>query len=160
MSLEPQFLRDVQRAGWDIRSVDPTGVIAGCPRQGCSLTVKLRSGVKIPETCRRGPDFRETPVANFDAARVALRDRRRALALSVEDVEHIAGVTASHLAKAEKDNPSRIVQMNIFLEWCDALGIEVVLRPKELPALALTIIARTRHLSEARRRQSARQRAP
>lgn len=158
MSVTPEFLREVQRAGWDLMSVDLGSALVSCPRQGCNLRVRLKSGTAIPETCGRGPDLRETVVRSYEDARIALRNKRHSLTLSIAEVEDIAGMASDHLAKAEKENPSRILTTNIFLEWCEALGFEVVLRPKELSPYALRVISQTRARSEARRNQIVRQR--
>lgn len=159
MSIDAEFLRRVQRAGWSIRAVDQGSAVVACPRQGCGLTVRLLPTSRIPETCSRNPDYRETVVQSPDDARLALRARREALALSIEDVESIAGAADGHFLKAEKDNPSRAIRLSTFLEWAEAIGLEVVLREKELPPLALRLIASTRHLLDLRRR-IARRRAP
>lgn len=153
MTIDPEFLRDVQRKGWLIRSVTETTVIGGCPRAGCNLSVNLRPDKSVPETCRRGPDMAEVSLSSFDEARVALRDRRDELGLTIREVEEISGATTDHLAKAEKDGPSRNLNTQSFIEWANALGYEVVLRPMDLPTKALRYISFTRAYFERRKRR-------
>lgn len=144
MDIDPEFLRKVQRSGWIIRAVDETAVFGSCPREGCQVMVKLRPEASIPDACSRGPDLAEQAVESYDQARVFLRGRRETLGLSIKDVELGIGMADDHLAKFEKDDPSRIPTVPIFVEWAKGLGYEVVLRPTSLPPLMLRIIAETR----------------
>lgn len=150
MTVDVKFLRDVQSAGWVIRAVDQGGVLAGCPRSGCALKVKLRQGARIPDTCRPGPDLAEVTVGVFDDARVFLRQRRNDLALNIKEVEEVAGITVDYLAKFEKDNPSKIPNAQTFIEWAQSLGYAVVLRPDRLPVYALRTITDTRAVAASR----------
>lgn len=157
--MDAAFLRAVQKAQWLIMGADEDHVIARCPRAGCSLTVKLRPGNVIPQTCRSGPDLAETVVGSFEDARLFLRARREDLGFSIRDIEEIAGVATDHLAKWEKDAPSKIPNTETFLEWAASLGYEVVLRPVPLPPVALRAIIETRPLlrRRAKRNQQYRQ---
>lgn len=158
MTLDPKFLRDVQNSGWLIRFVDQDSVTAACPRQGCSTLLKLRSGTRIPDACGSGADFREVVVGNYETLRAALKLRRQTLGLAIAEVEDIAGVATDHLAKAEKEGPSRVPTLDILAEWAEALGYEIVLRSKPLPAYTLRVISQTRPRLDARLRQFARER--
>jgi transcriptional regulator with XRE-family HTH domain len=149
-ALDADFLRAVQRAQWLIKAADEGSVIARCPRAGCTLTVRLSPGNPIPQTCRVGPDLLEKVVQSFEDARLFLRERREDLALSIRDVEEVAGVATDHLAKWEKDGPSKIPNTETFLEWAASLGYEVVLRPAPLPPVALRAIIETRPLIKRR----------
>ena len=142
--IDPKFLADVERAGWFIQAVDEGSVIAACPRSGCALRTKLKAGTKPPETSRPGPDLASVRMQTFDNGREFLRDRRVALGLNIKEVEEIAGAATDHLAKAEKDNPSRIPNVEIFLEWATSLGIQVWLVPGDLPPYTRRVIVETR----------------
>ena len=155
MTIDQKFLRDVQAAGWQIRAVDQDKVVAGCPRSGCTLNVNLRNGVKIPETCHEGPDLAEVRVRTYDDARLFLRDRRETLCLTISEIEEVAGCAVDHLAKAEKDNPSKFPNAQLLIEWAAALGYDLVLRPSTLPGMALRYISDTRPEVGARTRRRA-----
>lgn len=152
--VDPKFLAEVERAGWLVHAVDQDAVIAACPRAGCALRTKLRSGVKVPETCRPGPDLAATRVTNFDVGRVFLRQRRENLGLTIREVEEIAGAATDHFAKAEKDNPSKIPNTEIFIEWAASLGYEVWLVPGQLSPYARRMIVDTRAQLKSRRTMS------
>jgi hypothetical protein len=152
MTIEPKFLNDVQRAGWNLVAVDEERAVAGCPRSDCNLTVNLKPGATIPEVCRPKPPLAEHAIASFDAARVALRGRREELGFTIRDVENIGGIADDYLAKFEKDDPAKIPNAQTFIEWAQALGYDVVFRPTMLTAMALRTIADTRRMLEARRK--------
>ena len=156
--MDVPFLRKVQEAGWLIDRVDLKSVDAACPREGCSLRVKLRQGAAIPTACGGGA-LNEMVAQNFEDARTFLLHRRPRLALSISDVEHIAGMTPDYLAKFGKDNPSKIPNAQTFLEWAQALGMEVVFRPARLPLIGLRQVADTRALAVARVKQGAKLRS-
>lgn len=129
MKIAPEFIRDVQRAGWRIEHVAADSVTGRCPRDGCAVRATLKPNAVLPQVCpdadgRLPMPYRPTEVAmrKYDDARVALRLRRQSLGLSIAEVEECAGVVEHHLAKAEKRNPSRTPIMPIFSEWCEALG--------------------------------------
>lgn len=147
----PKFLREIQAAGWLIKAVDEGIAYGACPRSDCGLTVKLRSGTKIPEACKPGPALAEVLIERFDDARIFLRDRRDALLLTIREVEEVAGISVDFLAKFEKDDPSKIPNTQTFIEWAQALGYEVVLRPGTLPAYALRTISNTRAVAGRRK---------
>ncbi|MFW8636972.1 helix-turn-helix domain-containing protein [Cribrihabitans pelagius] len=92
-------------------------------------------------------------VGSYDGARMALRARREALGLTISEVEELAGATVDHLAKAEKDGSSKLPNAQLLLEWAQALGYEVVLRPTELPAYTRRVICYTRDRLEARQKR-------
>lgn len=148
------FLKAAQRAGWHLVGVDETGAIGACPTPGCDVKVKLRPGHQIPETCRK--DRQELVVEDYETIRQHLRNRREQLTLTIPEVEHIAGFTADHIAKAEKPEPSRQMKLDLLAMWARALGYEIVLRPVGLPDLALRLIEETRDKHAARRKSQSR----
>ena len=143
--MDPKFLREVQAANWIIMAADGEKLMARCPRAGCTMSVNLKPGGVIPQTCRAGADLTERVVGSFEEARLALRERRENLALTIADVEQAAGLADYHIAKSEKDDPSKIPNIETFLNWAGALGFEVVLKPAPLPLLTLRLLAETRH---------------
>lgn len=152
MTIDVEFLREVQAKGWLIKAVDKDVVIAACPRAGCGLTTKLQQGRKVPASCGSSPALAEATVTSFEDARVFMRERRFALGLTIPDVEAAAGTASTFLAKWEKDNPSKIPNAETFIEWIQSLGYEVVLRPATLPPYTLRIISETRN-APARRKK-------
>ena len=146
------FLRALQSAGWLIKAVDEDKATVSCPRSGCGLNLTYRPGRKIHQSCAKEPTIAECPVRGFDDARVFLRQRREDLALSIKDVEEVAGMAVDHLAKFEKDDSVRIPNAQIFFEWVQALGYQVVLKPAELPVYALRIVAESRDKVAMRKR--------
>lgn len=153
--VRPEFLKEVQAAGWRIERVNPDDVVAGCPQPGCGLKVKLTPKSPIREACPAPTVAPEVVVRTFEDARKVLRPRRDALFLTIKEVEEVAGMAVDYLAKFEKDNPSKYPNVQTFIEWAQTLGYEVVLRPAELPPLALRVIADTRHLLKQRVRMQA-----
>lgn len=148
MAIDHEFLRKVADAGWIMLAVDNEAVLCGCPRDGCSLKVRLAPDRPVPKTCKRGPDLVEKTVKGFDDGRLFLRERREALCLTIEDVETIAGLSGSHVAKMEKDDPAKIPNIETFILWANALGYDLILRPGELSPYALRVLAKP---SEKRR---------
>lgn len=144
--MDQKFLKQVQDAKWQIKAAGEDFVVAQCPRAGCNLLVNLKPGGAVPQTCRPGPDLLERVVSSFEDARLFLRERREDLGLSIRDTEEISGAATDHMAKWEKDSPSKIPNTETFLEWAKALGYDVVLRPAPLPPLALSMIIETRPL--------------
>jgi len=142
MAIDHEFLRKVADAGWIMAAVDDDAVLCSCPRHGCALKVKLSPGKAVPETCRRGPDLTEQVVTNFEDGRMFLRDRREALCLTIEEVEGIAGLSGTHVAKMEKDGPSKLPNVETFILWANALGYDLILRPGKLTSYALRVLAK------------------
>lgn len=149
MKIDPTFLRQVQTAGWQIAGATEDKVLAGCPTPGCPVKVTFAPGQQVRQACGQGQTS-SVVVGSFDDARLFLRARRNALALAIRDVEDVAGISVDFLAKFEKDDPSKYPNAQTFLEWVQALGYEVVLRPAVLPLYALRVIAETRPRTGAR----------
>jgi hypothetical protein len=149
--VDPKFLRDVQRSGWLLNKVERQEVTASCPNQGCGLKVALRPGGAIPQACTPHLAMADVAVGSFGDARKILRKRREDLALTIKELEEVAGAAGDHFAKAEKDDPTKIPNAQIFLEWAASLGFAVILRPVAMPPVALRMISDTRQKTEARR---------
>ena len=155
---DTKFLKQVQQSGWQIDQVSEDACTVKCPTSGCSFRAKLKQGGFIPN--REVPRFTlDIPITDFDKARRALKDRREALALVIRDVEDIAGIATDHLAKFERENwyegTRRMPNAQTFIEWAQALGYEMVLRPTELTPYALSVIAQTRNKSRTRKSRNA-----
>lgn len=152
------WLKMIQRNGWRIETASKDDCTALCPTPGCKMRVRFKDGGNIP--------VRDVPLhsldkaaTSFDDAREILKERRQELGLTIAEVEHIAGIASDHLAKFERTDWSRPPGIGIFLEWCQALGIDVILRPSDLPPVTLRWIAETRSKADARRRRFAIERA-
>jgi transcriptional regulator with XRE-family HTH domain len=152
--MDPKFLKECEDAGWHLEFVGDDFVVGKCPSVGCGLRAKLDQDRAVP--CAdpgRRRDVLDLKVGSYDEARTVLRERRETLGLTISEVEELAGATVDHLAKAEKDGPSKVPNAQLLLEWAQALGYEVVLRPTELPALTRRVICDTRDRLEARRKR-------
>jgi transcriptional regulator with XRE-family HTH domain len=152
--VESEFLKTVQKAGWQIERVSETDVTGKCPSIGCEMRAKLKPDAMVPQvasSCRSSPI--DLPVEDFDGLRRLLRSRREALALTIREVEEIAGITVDYLAKFEKNDPSKIPNMQTALDWIQSLGYEVVIRPAEMTPYALRVICETRPKYESRKRR-------
>lgn len=154
MTIDPKFLNAVQSKGWLIKAVGEKHVLAGCPRHGCGLKVQMAPGKVIPEACKDDGKLEEAEVRTFDDARLFLRERREDLAMTIRETEEVAGIAGDFLAKFEKDDPSKIPNAQTFIEWAQALGYVVTLRPAKLSSYAIAVIAGTRHRLGARLRQT------
>lgn len=150
--MDAKFLKDVEGAGWSIEAVDDDSVIGKCPSVGCQMRAKLDHGKRIPQVdpgCRR--DILDRKVGSYDEVREILRERREGLGLTIREVEEIAGCAVDHMAKAEKDGPVKVPNVQLLVEWMQALGLELVVRPGELPAYTRRVIVETRDKLDSRR---------
>lgn len=141
-----------QAAGWRLDEIGPESLTLACPREGCGVRVTVREGEPLP-VCATG----EGPgivLESHEHLRVLLRGARERLGLSIAEVEDAAGLSASHLLKAEKDRPARKVDVDTTIDWAGALGLVLVLVPADLPTKTLRIVADTRHLVESRRHKA------
>lgn len=151
MKVTPDFIRQVQDAGWHIVAADVESVWIGCPRGGCNLRTRLKAGSAIPRTCRSEAPVGMIEVDDYlNGARPSLRKRREQLGLTIKDVEEVSGIAGDHLAKIEKDDPSKIPNILTFTDWARSLGFKMVLIPAELPQVTLNVIVETRP-AQARR---------
>ena len=152
--MDQKFLKAVENAGWSIESVDADSVVGKCPSVGCQLRAKLAHDKPVPRvdpSCRR--NVLDRKIESYDDVRELLRARREGLGLTIREVEEIAGAAVDHLAKAEKDDPSKLPNVQLLVEWLQALGLELVVRPGELPAYTRRVIVETRDKLDARRRR-------
>lgn len=149
--MTPDILEDVQRKGWQIGAVQEDCVLALCKRPGCGVKLMIQPGTPVPNVEAPSAYVREFVMKSFHHMRKLLRQRREELNLTIQDVEEIAGFATAHLAKFERDGVKIAPNMTTVLTWCDVLGFEVILRPKQMPPQTLGVIAETRWL--VRRRQ-------
>lgn len=158
--MDRKWLERIQKAGWYLLRVSEKEVVASCPAHGCGMKAKLREGGPIPWVDPDGRRNRlDMEVASEDSGRKMLRFRREELGLAMDELEDLVGLTPGHVNKLEKDNPDRGMSLQMFIDLSEALGFEVVVRPREMPLKTLSYLAGTRHLYEKRRRRFARERA-
>lgn len=150
--VDVDFLRKVQANGWVVKAVDGDMVIAGCPRNGCGLSVKMRPERDVPNSKGANTVFGRVEIDNWEDVRLALRGRREELCLDIPEVEEAAGLSASHLSKIEKDNPVRTPTFETTLLILAALGMRVVLEYGDLPPKTLRTIEQTRDKVHRRRK--------
>ena len=145
-------LRRIQTAGWSIETADSASCTVKCPTPGCRMRARFKEGDSVP--VREVPGHRwDRAVTSFDDAREALKARRQEIGLTIAEVEHISGIAGDHLAKFERTDWSRMPNTETFIEWAQALGLDVTLRLGELPPVTLRWISDTRPRIEARRRR-------
>ncbi|QDP64865.1 MAG: hypothetical protein Unbinned5081contig1001_22 [Prokaryotic dsDNA virus sp.] len=154
--MDPKFLKKVEEAGWTVEQSGERQVMARCPAAGCGMKALLTEGRPIPQVdpdmSRQGLD---RAVKNYDDARRILRERREDLRLRIHEVEEAAGTCVDYIAKAEKEGPTKVPNFQLFLDWANSLGLEVVLRPTQIDnALPLRMIADTRERVQARGRRN------
>lgn len=148
MKMTKEFMSDVQRSGWIIEAVGETACAGRCPRSGCGMVAKITDPAAIPTVRREGHGG--VVIGSNEDMRLALRAKRKHLKLTQEEVEMCAGLTAHHVAKAEKDDPSRIVTIDTVAVWAGALGYQLVLMPVPLPPTTLSAIERSREIASTR----------
>ena len=153
-TLTPEYVREVQAAGWNVIAADMDSVWVGCPRGGCNLRLRLKSGSAIPSVCRTIAPMPEIVIRDwFNDFRPALRERRQELGLNIKDTEDVSGIATDHLAKMEKDDPSKVPNIMTAIYHANALGYELVLRPRSegLPLMTINRIIETRPIQERRK---------
>lgn len=154
---DPSFLRRVQDRGWLIESADQDTCQIKCPGVGCKMRAKLKWEGAIPQRETEALHPWEREVTSYEQIRTLLKGRREELRLTINEVEHAAGLTADHIAKFEREKwheSNRLPNAQTLIEWCQALGIEVILRPSSLPLVTLRIVAETREFSSRRGKKS------
>ena len=142
--MDTKFIKAIQDAGWQIVHVERDSAVMGCSREGCGLKSRIKAGAVVPMAAKKVPALAEIAINGFDDARMFLRQRREDLALSMENVELVAGIAVTYINKFEKDDPSKIPNIETFVDWVAALGYQVVLRPTDLPPYTMRIISETR----------------
>jgi transcriptional regulator with XRE-family HTH domain len=148
-NLPLSFLRELQRRGWLIESATEDGCVARCPEPGCLVRTQLREGSSIPQ--RFSVDNEGWIVLTSGAHAVeVLRHRRQQLRLSIAETEECAGLTADHIAKAET---GRQFNLDTACMWFPAIGYDLVLVPRPLPAITLRVLAETRAKADSRGRR-------
>lgn len=150
--MNPDDLKAVQRAGWAIVAADQEAVMVKCPSEGCGLSARLKPRGGVPQRDVPGHSLGKV-VSCFEDVRDVMKNRRMDLGLTIAEVEHISGIASDHLAKFEKTEWYRQPSMDIVTAWTGALGVDMVLRPGELPPITMRWIADTRPKFEERRKR-------
>lgn len=148
-----EFLREIQARGWDIETVEADSCVGRCPTVGCNLRATIKPGGSIPARLVKR-DNKDLVVTSFVDLAGFLRDRRATLALTLGEVEDVAGVTGSIIAKAEMKTALRGKSIGTIVPWAGALGYELVLRPMNLSPMMLRTIAESRSVVPLRRRHA------
>lgn len=150
--MKPEDLKAIQQAGWAIVGADEESCVVKCPTKGCQMRARFKRDGSVPNRDVPAHSWDQT-VRSFDDVREALKARRQELGLTIAEVEHISGISADYLAKFEKTEHLRRPGVGTMIDWSTALGMEVVLRYGDLPAVTIRWIADTRPKIEARRRR-------
>lgn len=149
MKITPEFLREVQRAGWIIDYVVDGLAVGQCPRAGCGMRVNLKPGVKIPQACPGGETIADVPMRDYAQLLTFLSERRESLALNMPEAEACIGLADGHLNKIE--SLARQPYPATLFDWAAGLGYQIVLRPVGLPPKTLAVIAQTRARAAVKR---------
>jgi transcriptional regulator with XRE-family HTH domain len=153
--MDQAFLRKVQNQGWHIEAVDLRSVVARCPVNGCDVRLKFSPVAPVPQACTEPARPREVILEGYETARRELRRRRLTLGLVIEEVELTAGLSLSHIGKMEKENPSKIPNLETFVVWAGTLGYDVIIRPRSIPLQTVKVISETRGVPVQNRRAAA-----
>lgn len=140
--ITPEFLREVQRAGWIIDYVVDGLTVGQCPRAGCGLRVNLKPGAMIPKACPKADTLADVPMDSYAQLLAFLSERRESLALNMAEAESCIGLADGHLNKIE--SLARQPYPATLFDWAAGLGYQIVLRPMGLPPKTLLVIAQTR----------------
>lgn len=153
MKLGIEFMHRVQRQGWSIVSADESGVTARCRARGCAMGARLSLDGHVPKVCKPDTGPQEITVEVFEHIRVTLKARREELQLTIAELEDIIGMARDQIAKCERENPSRIPNVQTIMEWGEALGYRFAMIPANLPAITLRHIETTRDVAEWRKKK-------
>lgn len=139
-----QWIKQARDAGWRVASSRDGILTMCCAYQGCtgSHALSLSNLGPIPGPCAL------KHVGQYGAAAYALytdlvddlRRRRRALGLSIEDLNDAAGMADGHLNKLESF--ARTAQFPTLQLWAETLGTQITLKPIPLPPATLRAIER------------------
>lgn len=151
MKITPEFLREVQRAGWIIDFVVDDMAVGQCPRAGCGLRVNLRPGASIPQACPGSETLADMPMESYAQLLSFLSERRENLALNMPQTDEIIGLAEGHIGKLE--SMARQPWPATLFDWVSGLGFQIVLRPVGLPSKALAIISQTRAKAAVKRQR-------
>ena len=157
MKITPEFLREIQRAGWLIDYVVDGMAVGQCPRAGCGLRVNLKPGLKIPQACPATATLADVPMEDYAQMLAFLSERRESLALNMAEAESCIGLAEGHLNKLE--SLARQPWPQTMFDWAAGLGYQIVLRPTGLPPKTLAVIAQTRARAAVKRRRYQERRA-
>lgn len=148
--IDVDFIAAAERKGWRVQSAEEGHLIVSCPGDECQMKAKLVPGKKIPRICTAKGHPHDMVVRSFDDLRQVLRNRRNDLRLSMTEVEEASGMAQDQLLKCERENPTRIPNLDMGIFWAAALGYEIVLRPVPLPRVTARKIVETRDMVERR----------
>lgn len=153
-------LKKCQAAGWLVVGATDTHALCKCPSFGCGLKFSVPYGTNPPRPEKMvGRDPSEKRIESSDEMRKFLRYCRQERLLSIPEIEQLAGLAHGHIAKAEKDDPSRRnLSIETVLYWAGALGYDLVLKPSAMPNASLRVLAESIPLHDRRRRENARSR--
>lgn len=153
MSSIERLVRACEEAGWVIDSIQEGSCIVRCPKQGCVMRATVRSVTQVPKRAR-GADDVGFEIRDYNSLRRFLRERRRKLKLTNQEVERMAAMTDGHLLKIEGNHKTRVPQFDILKDWADALGVTLFAIPGPVPPQVLKIIGETEKKGAITKRQA------
>lgn len=122
-------------SGWRFERASGQMLTLRCSKQGCEgrHVVSLLDLGDPPPPCKEAHvgQYSRATYGDYRALVAKLRDRRRALSLSQEDVGDAAGLGDGHINKLEAFH--RTAQMPTLQLWAQTLGLSIDLVPAPLP---------------------------
>jgi transcriptional regulator with XRE-family HTH domain len=136
------WIKQAEKNGWRVRSVNSLTISLKCSKQGCPgcVDVPLNNLGAVPDPCdlpHRKHYAARTFKAYEDLVEQLIR-RRRSLGLSQEDVCAAAALADGHISKLEAFH--RIGQLPTLQLWADTLGMSLTLAPAPLPNATIRAI--------------------
>ena len=136
------WLKSAEANGWRLDAVKGGCLHMICGKLGCE-------GVKVVSYDNPGPklkpcalphrgQYSQRVIDQYDALVDVLRQRRRALGLSQEDVTQATGLSDGHINKLEALH--RIAELPTLQTWAQSLGLVIAMLPSPLPAGTIRVI--------------------
>lgn len=158
--VDEDFLQMIQRRGWQIMEVTEDSCTAKCRANGCGMAAKMVPGGHIPQVDPGGTrNVTDIELRNYDDVIEAWRARAQGLTLTIKEIEQACGLADDHLAKVVKPNSRKVMNVQTFIDTCNTLGLDVVLRPSVLPRITVRQILDSRDKVESRQRRNAQENA-
>jgi transcriptional regulator with XRE-family HTH domain len=130
-----EWIKSAQNAGWLVNSTKEGEVHLSCGSTGCLGCVSRQQRCLGPvlEPCSfdHTGKYALKTYETYEALVTVLREKRRMLGISQEDVGAAAGLADGHVGKLE--SLVRTAQLPTIQLWASTLGLEITLTPALLP---------------------------
>jgi len=130
-----EWIKGAESNGWRVSSVKGLTIRLSCSCVGCpgSLALPLANLGQAPAPCDR-PHVQGHSADAFATYAALVSDlvrRRIQLGLSQPDLDDALGVADGYVAKLE--SLARTTSPPTLLLWCQALGLQIITAPAQLP---------------------------